>query len=238
MSKSWQILDRRDSPDGALELRRRDATDFLICLDGRVLMNSRASRSEEELGRRPCTGLSAGARVLVGGLGMGFTLRAVLDALPADSRVTVVELHPIVAEWCRGPLAPLSKQSLEDPRVTLVVGDVADRIREAAKDETFYDAIVLDLFEGPHAGTDAKADPLYGRRAIAATWRALSPGGVLAVWSEARDEGFESRLKARGFRVESHRPGRGGFRHWIALATRPDAQGHREDRSPKERRAT
>lgn len=228
MSKSWQVLDRRESPDGVLELRQRDVTDFLICLDGRVLMNSRASRSEEELGRRPCAGLAQGAHVLVGGLGMGFTLRAVLDALPEDCRVTVAELHPIVAEWCRGPLAPLSKQSLDDPRVTLAVGDVAERIREAADGATRYDAIVLDLFEGPHAGTDAKRDPLYGRRALEASWRALSPGGVLAVWSEARDDGFESRLRSQGFQVESHRPGRGGFRHWIVLATRPASASKRD----------
>ena len=132
VSKAWQTLDRRDGPDGVLELRQRDTDDFLICLDGRVLMNSRASRSEEELGVKTCAGLGVGARVLVAGLGMGFTLRAVLDSLPAESQVTVTELHPIVAQWCRGPLAALSGAALDDPRVILRVGDVADPIREAS----------------------------------------------------------------------------------------------------------
>jgi spermidine synthase len=221
VSRAWQTLDRRESADGVLELRQRDADDFLICVDGRVLMNSRASRSEEELGVRTCTGLAPGARVLIGGLGMGFTLRAVLDSLPEESQVDVAELHPVVAEWCRGPLAPVSGACLDDPRVSLRVGDVADRIREAADGDEAYDAIVLDLFEGPHAHTNATRDPLYGRQAIERSWRALRPNGVLGVWAEAREQHFEARLRAQGFIVESHRPGRGGLRHWIVLARRP-----------------
>ena len=221
MSKAWQTLDRRQSPDGLLELRQRDADDFLICLDGRVLMNSRASRSEEELGLRTCAGLRSGARVLVGGLGMGFTLRAVLDSLEADAEVSVAELHPVVAEWCRGPLAELSRAAVADPRVSLRICDVADCIREAADGAGAYDAIVLDLFEGPHARTDATRDPLYGRQAIERSWRALAPGGVLGVWAEASEKQFEARLRSQGFSVESHRPGRGGLRHWIVLARRP-----------------
>jgi spermidine synthase len=221
VSRAWQTLDRRDSADGVLELRQRDADDFLICVNGRVLMNSRASRSEEELGMRTCAGLAPGARALIGGLGMGFTLRAVLDSLPEESQVDVAELHPVVAEWCRGPLAPVSGACLDDPRVSLRVGDVADRIREAADGDEAYDAIVLDLFEGPHAHTNATRDPLYGRQAIERSWRALRPNGVLGVWAEAREQHFEARLRAQGFIVESHRPGRGGLRHWIVLARRP-----------------
>lgn len=228
MSKSWQTLDRTDTPDGVLELRQRDTSDFLICVDGRVLMNSRTSRSEEELGTRTCAALGAGARVLVGGLGMGFTLRAVLEALHEESQVTVAELHPIIAEWCRGPLAILSGACLDDPRVSLRVGDVADCIREAADGAGGYDAIVLDLFEGPHARTDADRDPLYGRQAVERSWRALSPGGVLGVWAEAREQAFEARLRSQGFSVDTHRPGRGGLRHWIALAHRPDSSGRRD----------
>ena len=228
MSRAWQTLDRRDSPDGVLELRQRDVDDFLICVDGRVLMNSRASRSEEELGVRTCAGLRPGARVLIGGLGMGLTLRAVLDSLPEESRIDVSELHSIVAEWCRGPLAPLTGACLDDPRVSLRVGNVADHIREAVDDAAAvgsYDAIVLDLFEGPHAHTDADRDPFYGRRAIERSWRALRAGGVLGVWAEAREQRFEARLRAQGFAVESHRPGRGGLRHWIVLARRPQGKG-------------
>ncbi len=221
MSKPWQTLDRQDGPEGVLELRQRDVADFLICVDGRVLMNSRASRSEEELGIRTCAGLGAGARVLVGGLGMGFTLRAVLDAVHEESRVTVAELHPIVAQWCRGPLSTLCGACLDDSRVSLRVGDVADCIREAANGADSYDAIVLDLFEGPHAGTDANRDPFYGRQAVQRSWRALSPGGVFGVWAEVPEPQFEARLRNQGFAIESYRPGRGGLRHWIVLARRP-----------------
>lgn len=221
MSKKWEVLDRRESADGLLELRRRDDGDFLICIDGRVLMNSRASRSEEILGVAACAGLEAGARVLVGGLGMGLTLRAVVDSLPEESEVTVAELHPVVAQWCQGPLASLTENVLADPRVTLRIGDVAESIREAADGGPSYDAIVIDLFEGPHAHTDADLDPLYGRQAVERSWRALSPGGVFGVWAEARDARFESRLEGQGFRVESRRPGRGGLRHWVVLARRP-----------------
>lgn len=224
MSHAWQILDRRESPDGVFELRRRGADDFLICVGGRVLMNSRASRSEEDLGTCTCSGLDTGARVLIGGLGMGFTLRAVLDTLPKESRVIVAELHSMVAEWCRGPLSDLCGAVLDDPRVSLWIGDVVDRIREAAQGTESFDAIVLDLFEGPHADIDADRDPLYGRKAIERSWRALCPGGVLGVWAEARDSKFEDRLRAQGFDVESHRPGRGGLRHWVVLARRPDAK--------------
>lgn len=221
MSKAWETLDQLDTPDGLLELRRRDTDDFLICVAGRVLMNSRASGSEEELGVRACEGLEPGARVLVGGLGMGLTLRAVLDVMPAESEVTVAELHPIIAEWCRGPLAELTRRAVEDPRVRLEVGDVADRIRAAAAGETGFDAIVLDLFEGPHARTHADRDRMYGRQAIERTWQALARGGVLGVWAEAPERRFEARLAKQGFVVESLRPGRGGLRHWIVLARRP-----------------
>jgi spermidine synthase len=206
-----------------LELRQRDVDDFLICVGGRVLMNSRASRSEEVLGVRTCAGLGDCARVLVGGLGMGLTLRAVLDTLSAGCLVTVAELHPVVAEWCRGPLAPLSASVLEDPRVALRIADVAECIREAAGSSQRYDAIVLDLFEGPHAQTNAARDPLYGRQAIARSWQALAPGGVFGVWAEAQDLGFEERLRRQGFAVETKRPGRGGLRHWIVLARRSQA---------------
>ena len=167
MSKAWETLDQRETPDGLLELRRRDADDFLICVSGRVLMNSRASRSEEKLGVKTCAGLEPGARVLVGGLGTGLTLRAVLDTLPAECDVTVAELHPVIEQWCRGPLAELTRSAVADPRVSTRIADVADCIREAADGHASYDAIILDLFEGPHARSDPKNDPLYGQKAIA-----------------------------------------------------------------------
>ena len=232
MSKPWVTLDARETPDGVLELRRRDAKDFLILVGGRVLMNSRENQSEVVLGRAACAALcepTGGNRVLVGGLGMGITLRAVLEAVHADCRVEVAELHPVVAEWCRGPLAELTEGAVLDPRVEVVLDDVSEVIRRGR--ETPYDAIVLDLFEGPHAKTDARKDPLYGRGAIDRTWDALTPNGTLGVWAEGKDEGFEQRLRRRGFAVETRRPGRGGYRHWVMLARRP---GRRPDRRANE----
>ncbi|MFP6656478.1 MAG: spermidine synthase, partial [Myxococcota bacterium] len=162
MSRPWQNLERRETTDGVFELRQRGVDDFLILFDDRVLMNSRQSQSERQLGLQTCEGLRGASRVLVGGLGMGLTLRAVLDSLDAEARVTVAELHLVVVDWCRGPLADLSRDCLADSRVTVRIGDVAERIREAADGVTeSYDAIVLDLFEGPHARTESKRDPLY-----------------------------------------------------------------------------
>ena len=225
MTRAWTTLDRHDTPDGPLELRQRDSDDFLICIGGRVLMNSRSSRSESELGVRTCSGVRTQGRILVGGLGMGITLRAVLDTAGSEVRVTVAELYPVVAQWCRGPLEALSGAVLDDPRLTVHIGDVADCIREAAEGGNPYDAIVLDLFEGPHAATDSASDPFYGRRALERSWRALAPGGVLGVWAEAPEKHFERRLIAQGFSIQAHRPGRGGFRHWVVLARRPAVSG-------------
>ncbi len=222
MSRPWVTLDARETADGVLELRRRDAKDFLILVGGRVLMNSRENQSEVVLGREACASLAeptSGERVLVGGLGMGITLRAILETVHAGCRVEVAELHPVVAEWCRGPLAELTDGAVLDPRVEVVLEDVADVIRRGR--DAPYDAIVLDLFEGPHAKTDARKDPLYGQGAIDRTWDALRPGGVLGVWAEARDAGFEQRLERRGFAVETRGRGRGGYRHCSGRARRP-----------------
>ncbi len=223
MSRPWVSLDQRETDDGVLELRRRDRDDFLILVGGRVLMNSRENQSEIVLGRDACAGLAAAGdgRVLVGGLGMGLTLRAVLDTVSETCRVDVAELHPIVAEWCRGPLAELTDGAVLDSRVDVLIRDVSEVIREASP--AHYDAIVLDLFEGPHAKTDARKDPLYGQGAMDRTWNALAPGGVFGIWAEAPDAGFEKRLRQRGFELETRRPGRGGYRHWIGLARRPAA---------------
>ncbi len=221
MTRPWLTLERAETPDGLLELRRRGDGDFLICLDGRVLMNSRQSRSEEVLGTRTCAGLPRAARVLIGGLGMGLTLRAVLPTLSSEARVVVAELHAVVRDWASGPLATLNDHVLDDDRVEVVLRDVAGCIEDAAQAGGVYHAIAIDLFEGPHAGTDARSDPLYGTVAIERTWCALAKGGVLGVWVEAPDRGFEARLRRRGFRVETVRPGRGGLRHSVVLARRP-----------------
>jgi spermidine synthase len=219
MARSWQTIDRVETDAGLLELRRRGAGDYLITIEGRVLMNSHANRSEIALATLALSRLAASAspRVLIGGLGMGCTLRAALDALPATARVRVAELHPAVVRWCGGPLAPLNREVLADPRVEVCGVDVADLIR-AARDS--FDAILLDLYEGPHAGTDPVGDPFYGMAALEAARRALVSGGVLGIWGEDPDVAVEGRLRRLGFEIERHRPGRGARRHAVTLAVK------------------
>ncbi len=219
MALPWKTLDRFISPDeGTLELRQRGAGDFIIALGSQVLMNSKAQRSEIALGELGCCKLKnrSAPRVLVGGLGMAITLRAVLDALPETARVVVAELNPKIYQWCLGPLAELTGGAAGDPRVTVEIADVAELIRQAA-DQPF-DAIILDLYRGPHPRTDRRDDPIYGSRAIERTRIALKPGGVFAVWGETPESGFEQRLAAAGFAVRCERPGKGGYRHavWVA----------------------
>lgn len=216
-------LDAVDTPEGRLELRHRGGDDFLITIAGRVLMTSLARRSELALGELGCRRAArlGAPRVLLGGLGMGYTLRAALDTLPAGARIEVVELNPVVEGWCRGPLAHLTGAALEDPRVALSLGDVAQAL--AARPPASLEAILLDLYEGPHFATQGARDPFYGDRALARARRSLTPGGTLAVWSEEPDRPFEARLDRAGFRWERTRPGHGGRRHAVYLAEAPPA---------------
>lgn len=218
MARPWTVVDRVDSTEGPLELRQRGERDFLITLNGLVLMNSVANRSEIVLGQRGCNHLRgrAAAWVLVGGLGMACTLRAVLDELPADAVVEVAELNPAIIDWCHGPLSGLTGAAVRDPRVKVIVDDVARVVGRAAP--ASLDAVIFDLYRGPHFRTDGVNDPLYGSRAIARVRRALRSGGVFAVWGENYDEGFVRRLQAAGFDVSCERPGRGGLRHAVFLA--------------------
>lgn len=229
MAKAWETLESIDTDAGPLELRRRGEKDFLITLAGRVLMNSHANRSEIALADLACGALGdrPAPRILLGGLGMGCTLRAALASLPRTAEVHVRELNGHVAAWCQGPLAGVSDHALSDPRVRLEVGDVAAAIEESARgaEGERYDAILLDLYEGPHPGTDPLNDPFYGSRALARTRDALAPGGVVAVWSEAADRGFDQRLGAAGLEGEIHRPGKGGLRHAIHLGRRRAQRG-------------
>ncbi|SRR6266568_2236284 len=222
MAQPWKTIDSIATDEGALELRQRGERDFIITIGPQVLMNSMANRSEVVLGRLGCEHLTEreSPRVLVGGLGMGFTLRAVLDTLPLTARVVVAELNPTVVEWCRGPLAALTENAVSDPRVTVEICDVARRIRRSAVDggDSRFDAIVLDLYRGPHAKTHHIDDPLYGSRAIDNMRAALKPCGAVAVWGENYDEGFDKRLRSAGFTVTTDRPGRGGLRHAVFLA--------------------
>lgn len=203
----WKTLATVTTAEGALQLRQRGDAEFLIVIDGRVLMTSRDRRSELALATLACDALrSATPRVLIGGLGMAYTVRAALDALPAGAELVVAELTPAVLDWCRGPLAPLTGGAVLDPRVRVVIDDVARVIAGAPRGH--YDAIVLDLYEGPHAATQRADDPFYGRAALASSHAALAPGGVLAVWSEEPDDAFARRFTAAGFDVATHRLGK------------------------------
>jgi spermidine synthase len=205
----WKTLATVATAEGALELRQRGAREFLIVIDGRVLMTSNDRRSEQALATLACNALAPAIthapRVLIGGLGMAYTVRAALDALPPAAEVVVAELTPTVEDWCRGPLAPLTGAALADPRVRVAIDDVARVI--AGAPHGHYDAILLDLYEGPHAATQRDDDPFYGRAALAQSRAALGPGGVLAVWSEEPDEPFARRFAAAGFEVATHRLG-------------------------------
>jgi spermidine synthase len=221
LTRPWQLVDTQRTPAGVLELRRRDARDFLICLDGRILMNSREARSEEALGSLTAEALggTTAPRVLIAGLGMGLTLRAALDTLPADARIVVAELEACVRDWCAGPLRELCGDALSDDRLEVRLCDVRTAIREAAAPGPGFHAIALDLYEGvrPVAGA-GRNDPVFGDDALDLVRAALVPGGVFARWTERADPAFEQRLVDRGFRVESRRVGRGGRRHLVYRA--------------------
>jgi spermidine synthase len=221
MAQPWKVIETITTDEGNLELRQRGEKDFLITIGPQVLMNSLSNRSEIVLGELGCSHLKEceGARVLVGGLGMGYTLRAVLDNLHSTAQVVVAELNPTVGKWCRGPLALLTDCAVNDQRVTVEIGDVARLIRRVAVDggAARFNAIVLDLYRGPHAKTHESDDPLYGSRAIENMRAALKPCGVVAVWGENYDEGFDKRLQKTGFTVTTTRPGKGGFRHVVFL---------------------
>lgn len=220
----WQTIERISTDEGLLELRRRGERDFLITVGGRVLMNSMTNRSEVALGKLACGHLTDAVRprVIVGGLGMGYTLKAVLDSLPASGRVAAAELNPVVLKWCQGPLAVLTDHAVADDRVEIVLCDVAHLIGRHADDDALepVDAIILDLYTGPYVRSHRRDDPLYGSIAIQKTRAALKPGGVFAVWGENYDAGFAKRLKEGGFVTTLHRSGKGGTRHVIYLGRR------------------
>jgi spermidine synthase len=219
----WVQLDSAKIPDGGeLRLKRRGA-EFSIMLGTNELMNSRLSGSEEALARLSCDRIRGRKepRMLIGGLGMGFTLRAALAELGDDARVTVAEVAPAVVTWARGPMAEIFDGSLDDPRVTIVETDVGGLIRSGA---AHYDAILLDVDNGPEGLSRKANDALYDRSGLGAARAALRPGGVLAVWSSGPDAGFTRRLRDAEFSVEEvgiRANGRRGARHviWLAINT-------------------
>jgi spermidine synthase len=221
---AWEELATTTAPDGVrLELRRR-GHEYLIRAGGIELMSNQDESSSRSLGTLGCAHLPGvkAARVLVGGLGMGYTLRAALDSVPAGGVVEVAELVAAVVEWNRGLLADLAGRPLEDPRSELHLGDVRARMRALP---SRYDAILLDVDNGPSALAHKANNALYSSRGLEMAWLALKPGGVFGVWSISDDHRFTARLKRQGFetraeRVHGSRIGRGRF-HVIWLARKP-----------------
>jgi spermidine synthase len=220
----WSLVDTAQVPGGGeLRLKQRGA-EFSIMLGQNELMNSRLSGSEEALATIACERIRnrKAPRVLIGGLGMGFTLRAALAALGPAARIVVAELVPAVVAWARGPMAEVFADSLTDPRVSIREADVGQLIRSEA---SAFDAILLDVDNGPEGLTRKANDGLYDLKGLSAARAALRSGGVLGVWSSTQNPKFTWRLGKAGFAVQEVRArangSRGGARHviWIAIRT-------------------
>ena len=196
-----ELIGTADVPGGPPLTLYRHGGDFMIVLERNELMSTRMSGSEVALGTMALDRLEgrAAPHLLIGGYGMGFTLRAVLAQAGPKARVTVAELVPGIIDWARGPMAQVAAGCLEDKRVTLVMSDVGAVI---AAGRGAYDAILLDVDNGPDGLTREGNDGLYTKRGLAAAKAALKPGGVLAVWSAAPDDSFMRRFERAGFVVD------------------------------------
>ncbi|MBB5045880.1 spermidine synthase [Rhodopseudomonas rhenobacensis] len=224
----WSLLDTTLIPGGGeLRLLRR-GDEFSIRLGGNELMNSRLGGSEEALATLAfarltdrATAPTSGPRILIGGLGMGFTLRAALAALGPDAAIEVAELVPAVVAWARTEMAPVFGDSMADNRLTIIAGDVGEAIRAG---KARYDAILLDVDNGPDGLSRTANDALYDAVGLRAACQALRQGGVLAVWSSGPDAAFTRRLRQAGFAVDQvpvrAMGKRGGARHLIWIAVR------------------
>jgi spermidine synthase len=217
----WQVVDRAGTPDGTELVLARRGHEWEVRAGRATLMSNRAHASEDALAHLAFAENPGARAVLVGGLGLGYTARAALDGLGPGGTVTVAELSPTLVEWNRTHVAELAGRPLDDPRVRVVVGDVGERIREG---RGAFDAILLDVDNGPRALVQDANHQLYGPRGIRACWDALRPGGVLAVWALAADEAYVRRLGQQGFRAGLRRvPERMGARkkHVVHLGVRP-----------------
>ena len=232
----WETVDRARVADGTELALARRGDEWVVRAGGRVLMSSRQHGSEDALADLALARVDrAGAArtVLIGGLGLGYTLRATLDRLGPDARVVVAEISPELVAWNRGPLAHLAKSPLDDPRTRLQIGDVVARIAEA---NGAFDAILLDVDNSPSSMVLAGNDRLYGMKGVRACARALSRGGVLAVWSAGPDGPYVERLEkaglaARAVTVPARGPGGGGARHVIFLGVKEAASSRRPGRA-------
>ena len=227
----WELLDREETDDGAEVTLHRRGQEYVIRAGGRDLMSSRVHGSEEVLATLGCGGArrSPRPRVLVGGLGMGFTLRATLDLLPGGATVVVSELLEAVVSWNRGPLGPLAGAPLDDPRVTVEVGDVLECL---GRNPGGFDAVLLDVDNGPVAFTRESNVAIYEEAGLRLAGAALREGGELAVWSSFEDREFQRRLVRCGFSVERETVRarvKKGPRHTIYVARR---QAGRPGRQP------
>ena len=221
----WLQIDTARVPGADIELRlMRRGEEFSMMLGQNELMNSRLSGSEEALATLTCKKIEAVKRphLLVGGLGMGFTLRAALAVLGRDARITVAELVPAVIAWAHGPMAELFGDSLTDPRASIREADVVDVIKTSP---SAFDAILLDVDNGPEALIRKANDALYDTKGLQAIGRALRPGGVLAVWSSGPNLAFSKRIRGAGFEVNEvgvrATTKRSGAHHVIWFATKP-----------------
>lgn len=218
----WENIARASTPDGTVLTLLRRGEDWSICADGRDLMSNLAHFSEEEMARCVRPTPTKGARVLIGGLGMGYTLRSALDQLPPGCSCTVAELSPTVVEWNRGPIGHLAHNPLADPRVDVVLGDIT---RTLWSGRGLWDVVLLDVDNGPSGFTQVANRGLYGLSGLHRTRMALRRGGALAVWSAFDDQGFCRRMEQVGFAVETIRVrarGKdGGSQHFIFVGRLP-----------------
>jgi spermidine synthase len=239
----WVTLATARAPGGGVMTLVRRGDTFVIRIDGQELMSNRMTHSEEMLATlafEPLErdGMRNKPRFLIGGLGLGYTLRATLDRMPPGGRVDVAELMPEVVEWNRGVLAPLAKRPLDDPRVTVLQGDVGHVIADARQN---YDAIMLDVDNGPSTLSAPSNATLYGTDALLRSKRALIPGGMLVIWSAGDERGFETRLARAGFAARTvhvrARQGRGGLRFVIFVGQSTSGAPDARDVGPRDRRS-
>lgn len=221
----WEILGRAAAPDGTELVLARRGDEWVVRYGGRVLMSSRAHGSEDALAALALERAARRRAVLVGGLGLGYTLRAALDRVPPEARVEVAELVPEIVAWNRGPVAHLAGRPLDDPRVRVQARDVAEVVAEA---RGAFDAILLDVDNAPGSPVLRGNERLYGDPGVRACVRALAGGGVLAVWSAGPDDRYLARLQRAGLdaRARAVPPlgGAGSGRHVLFLAAKRAAR--------------